>query len=167
MAIHLRRSFLRFRPSAPPDARAYGLTLRYGAAQMNRCVGSAPHLNPSTRRANKVVTPPATTPFRMRMATVAQPPGTIGEALHRLRCLKPARFRSHPLSGRGAWKVEEKVRVPATRPSAWTANADLRHRQRRDAFGQRDRNCSGFRHKVSHSETSEEPPSTYHDSHVL
>jgi hypothetical protein len=23
---------LRYRPSAPPDARAYGLTLRYGAA---------------------------------------------------------------------------------------------------------------------------------------
>ncbi len=41
-AIPLRRSSLRYRPSAPPDARAYGLTLRYGAAQMNRCGCSAP-----------------------------------------------------------------------------------------------------------------------------
>ena len=41
-AIPLRRSSLRYRPSAPRDARAYGLTLRYGAAQMNRCGGSAP-----------------------------------------------------------------------------------------------------------------------------
>ena len=34
-AIHLRRSFLRYRPPAPPDAHAYGLPLCCGAAQMN------------------------------------------------------------------------------------------------------------------------------------
>jgi len=34
-AIHPRRSFLRYRPPAPPDAHAYGLPLCCGAAQMN------------------------------------------------------------------------------------------------------------------------------------
>jgi hypothetical protein len=35
-AILLRRSLLHYWPSAPPYARAYGLPLRSGAAQMNR-----------------------------------------------------------------------------------------------------------------------------------
>jgi hypothetical protein len=60
-AIPLRRSFLRYRPSAPPDPRAYRLTLRYGAAKMNRWRGSAPPPCPARGAPTTVVTPSAAT----------------------------------------------------------------------------------------------------------
>jgi len=61
-AIPLRRSSLRYRPSAPPDARAYGLPLRYGAAQRNRCGGSAPRPSlhePCQQGLSRLLLPPA------------------------------------------------------------------------------------------------------------
>ena len=67
MAIHLRRSFLRYRPSASRSGRG---------SQKNRWRGSAPPPAP-TSHANKLarlVLPPQT----QRLATSAQPPGIIG-----------------------------------------------------------------------------------------
>jgi len=129
-AIPLRRSSLRYRPSAPPDARAYGLSLRYGAAQRNRCRGSAPR-PPSTSRANKSCHASCCRPLPKNGIRCSASGNNRGG------CAPAALLntRSLPLTSarRGAWKVEEKVRVPAAMPSAWTAQAALKHRPGREA----------------------------------
>ena len=91
-AIPLRRSFLRYRPSAPPRARAYGLPLRNGAAQTNRC--EAPHRAlPYTRRANNSCPASCCRPFQ-KYGNRCSASGNNRGGFAPAALLKAARYRS-------------------------------------------------------------------------
>ena len=103
MAILLRRSFIRYRPSASRSGR--------GVAEESLTrlrTASRTHEPRQQELARLVLPPPA-----QSLAAIAQLPGIIGEASRWLLCDGPPRCRSPRLIRRRAWKVEEKVLFPA------------------------------------------------------